>query len=279
MARNITITIGFVPIVVKSDKATDSESDVKSYTVCTGKDDTPHDPARVSGGLKCPIEACGKSAGSWHAFEKGVEVDGKLVVLSKDEVDEANAPIQDMVLTFHQRTDVFTSTVAGDKVNNLFPAKGAEKTYDLLRRFLVARPDLIGMTVWAPSTKNTLWVLDVVNGHLTASSRCWPEDVRAVPEIPAVGDEIKEAEAAMFAQLVESMVEDFDPAKYRDVARQARAELIASKVGDAAALPFDATSGSSAAAGSVDLVAALQASLDSQGVKAKKKPAKKRTAA
>lgn len=268
MAKNLTLHLGLLAIGVKSDKATDAESEKTTFTACAGTEEKPHPVAKVNGRMICSDADCGRTAPSWHSFAKGVaKDDGTLALLSRAEVSEANAPVSEMVLSFHRREAVLQSTVAGEMVNNLLPQKGHEKAYALLHQTLVEHPELVVATIWAPSTKNAMWILDVFGDRLVASSRCWPEDMRAFPAIPeAVVSELERAQMEMF---VTASTEDFDPAKYRDVAREARAALIESKDGEAVAGDTGTKAGTP-----VDIVAALTASMPKQ----KKTTAKRKAA-
>ena len=276
-AKKVAVMLGFVPIHTKFEVAVDKDgSNRDTHTVCTGSDEARHDPVRVRQSVACPT--C-ETRHSWAgAFgQMGVERDGKMVVLTREEIQGAagtpvngrDVPVQ---LALHNREKVYASTLPSEGVHNVSPDKGSEKGYALLRDALLARPDLVGVGVWAPSSKNALWVFEVVDQRVVASKRCWPEDVRvAAPIAPA---EYTEAEAAMFASMVDASVEDFDLGRYVDQSRLDRDALIASRTGDAVAVSTPAV----ATQHGGDLLAAIQATLN-----AKAKPAKpaavKKTAA
>lgn len=265
-AKKVTVSVGLVSIAARLEKATDDESS-GAHAVCTGTEERPHDPARVKMSVGCTV--CDRTHSSVFGFtERAVERDGKLVVLTAEELQgAAGKPIKQMTLKFHPREKVFGSTVAAEGVHNMTPDKGGEKAYAALRDTLASHPDLVACTVWAPSTKNALWVLEVVDRRIVVSKRCWPEDVRVAPAIPEA--QVTALEANMFNQLVEDMVSDFDLLEYADQARHGVNELIASRAGDA--LPVQRTAAPVSAGG--DMLAALQASVDAIA----KKPAPKAT--
>jgi len=279
-AKKVTVMLGFVPIHTKFEVAVDKEDAGKNiHTVCVGIL-TPHDPVRIKQSVSCPH--C-KVTHSWSgAFgTKGTERDGKMVVLTQEELSSATGtPINGkevpVTLALHDREKVYAATLPSEGVHNVIPDKGGEKTYVLLRDTLKARPNLVGVAVWAPSSKNALWVFEVVDERIVASKRCWPEDVRAKPGIAPA--EYTEVEAAQFAMMVDGSVQDFDLGTYVDLSRANKEELIASKTGEA--VPVGVTAPPSTPPG--DLLAAIQATLDAQAktaapkvVKTAKKPAKK----
>lgn len=274
--RKVVLQVGLLPIPVRLEKATNDEGSA-TKTVCVGTAKAPHPAAKVNSKYECGRDGCDRTASSYHPFERGVpQDDGTFVVLTSEELAGANAPVKDMALAFRSREKVFATTVAGQTVNNVIPDRGGEKGYTALRDALLARPDVVAVTVWAHTTKNHLWVLEVVDGRLVASQRAWPEDVRPAPAVmPA---DITEAEAAMFGQLVDASMADFDPLTFRDVARERREALIAQRTGQ------DVSGGPvlpSTTPGGTDMLAALQASLASVPTDRKEEPKKaaKKTAA
>lgn len=274
-AKNVTVMLGgFVSIKTKFDVAVDKDGTSKDvHAVCTGNDETQHTPVRVRQSTSCP--QCGTSASWAGAFpQRGVERDGAMVVLTAEElagasgtpVNGRDVPIQ---LALHNREKVYAATLPSDGVHNVLPDKGSEKAYALLRDAMRTQPDLVGVSIWAPSSKNALWVFEVVDDRIVASKRCWPEDVRVAPAIAPTG--YSDAESTMFAAMVEALIEDFDLGKYADEARANKADLIASKAGEAVAVSTPSAPGVPVG----DLLAAIQATLDQ---KQPKKPARKRAA-
>jgi DNA end-binding protein Ku len=276
-AKKALVHVSLVAIPVRLEVAVDKESS-DHHTVCTGPEGSKHDPVRVRQHVDCAT--CGKTASSvWGYTERGVERDGKIVVLTAEELKAAaGEPItESMHLDFKTREDVYGKTVASDSVQNMTPGPGGEKGYIALREALKVRPDLVAVTVWSPSSKNALWVLEVVGDRIVVSKRCWPEQVRPAPAIAPV--EVPEHEQTMMNMLVENSVGEFDVAAYQNMARHGIEALVAERLGDAVAAP--AASGVPTVP-TVDMMSALQASVDAikssapKKVVAKKKaPAKK----
>ena len=270
MARKVKVMVGLVSIPTLMEKAVEDEKSNKdTHTVCTGTEEKPHAPARVRNKVTC--ESCGRVETSVFGYkERGIEQDGKLTVIPDAQLKAAaGAPIKELDLRFHPREKVAGATVTGGSVNYMVPDKGGEKTYGLLLDALTARPDLVAVGVQAPVSKNTMWVIEVVDNRLIASSLAWPEDVRPAPAIPRV--EALPQESELMSTVVDTMTEDFDVLTYVDEARRGKAELIASLAGEAVEVP---TVVASPAAGG-DLLAQLQATVKAIKPKA---PAKKTAA-
>lgn len=281
-AKKVTVMLGYVPIPTKFEVAIDSDGDNKDvHTVCTGPEDAKHDPVRVKQSVACPT--C-ETSHSWVGRfpEKGTERDGKMVVMTNEELAGATGtPINGrdvpVTLALHNREKVYAATLPSDGVHNVLPDKGGDKAYALLRDALAGRPDVVGVAVWAPSSKNALWVFEVVDQRIVVSKRCWPEDVRVASAIAPT--EYTDVEKAQFASMVDAMVTDFDLGVYVDQSRRSKAELIASKTGEA--VPVGAAAPNTTAAVG-DLLGAIQATLDAakpKVVKTAKRPAAKKAPA
>jgi DNA end-binding protein Ku len=269
MASKTSITIGLVTVPVTLSPAVDDEGG-EFRTVHCGD----HEPARVT--VKAMCTACDDNRSSVFAYpDRGREVDGKLVLVTQEDIAAAaGEPIKVMVPAFHPREKVYAATVASDSVQNVLPQKGYDKQYVALRNALMANPDVVAVTVWAPRSKNALWALEVVGDRIVASKRSWPEDVRAVPAAPQV--EISDMEQDMFNTLVQGLVADFDLGTYVNERAAGLDALVASRMGDAVAMPAGTAP---AATGGGDLMAALQASVKAaEKAKPRKAPAKKAAA-
>lgn len=263
------LQVGLVSIATTAEPAVDKESsDFKA--VCLGTEENPHAASRVNTRMTCPI--CEIYHSSTHGFpHRAVERLDGLRVLTSEEIDEAKGtprtgrekPIE---LAFHPREKVMGATVVGDSVQNIYPQKGAEKAYVALRETLALHPDLVACMIWAPSSANALWTLDVLDNRILATKRAWPEAVRApqaIPEVEVTADEID-----FFSQLVDLNTSDFDLSVYSD---QAKLKLKALADGGSAS-PEAVVS----RAQTDDLLASLQRSVET--AMAARKPAKKTAA-
>jgi DNA end-binding protein Ku len=119
------------------------------------------------------------------------------------------------------------------------------------------------------------------DGVLVIQTLLWPDEVReaSFPSLDNV-DKPKAKELAMAETLVDSMAEDFDPTEFTDDYQVQLRELLDEMIssGGKKVIPVAETEKAGEDAEVVDLVAALQRSVDAAGKKAapaKKKPAKK----
>ncbi len=275
-AKKVQIQLGLITIPVRLEKATDAAGS-ETKTVCAGTEENPHPPAAVKQSMGCTV--CDITHSSHYPFPRGVPQGDGFVVVSADELAAAaGSPIKSMTFRLHDRQEVFAATVASDSVQYVTPDRGGERAFAALRCSLSSKPGLVAVTVWAPSTKNALWVLEVVNEQLVVSKRCWPEDVRTPPVVTPV--EVPEVEQAMFDQFIEASVVEFDLSSYRDAAREGRAALIAERSGEAQ--PLAAAAATTPVVGGGDLLSAIQASLKAveptKAAPKKKAPARKRAA-
>jgi DNA end-binding protein Ku len=276
-AKKVTFAVGMVSIATRIEVAADEESS-DLHTVCT--DGGAHDPVRCKQYMECPVCATQHSS-HWGFPEKGVERDGKMVVLTQDEIAAATgAPVtgrageMPVEISFHPREKVYAATVAADSVQNVYPDKGSEKAYVALRETLRTNPGIVAVMIWAPAKKNALWVLEVAGEHLVATKMCWPEQVRPTVEVPMA--EVSDAELSMFQQLIESTVEDFDLGRYVNQSKLDKEALVASRAGTAIGTVLEP--GVAARSSVPDLMAALEASMAKAGAKPRKAPAKKAAA-
>lgn len=270
------LVVGLLRAPVRLEVAVDEDGS-SFRTVCTNQG--AHEPVRVKAHVDCP--SCGKSGRSvWDYPERASESDGKLTLVTADEIKAAKgAPIKDMALTFHPREQVYSHTFAADSVQNVYPERGAEKQYNAILAALSQRPGRVACAVYAPSTANALWVLEVIEGRLVASKRCWPEDVRPAQQIVAT-EPMSEAEQQFMDVLVDGLTTDFDMTLYRNTAKEGLQKLLAER---GVAFEAQLVQGSTGQGGG-DMLAALQASVKalqpapSSRAQTRKPPAKKAAA-
>jgi DNA end-binding protein Ku len=157
--------------------------------------------------------------------------------------------------------------------------KAPVKPYALLARAL-RESGQVAVTKIALREKESLAILREVDGLLILQTVRWPDEVRSSDGIPrpAAAETLHRQEIKMAHQLMTSMSKGYDLDQERDQYVQALDELLAAKAGGgqvergAEAAP--------AAAPTVDLMAALRASIaESQAKRGEAAAPKKRTAA
>jgi non-homologous end joining protein Ku len=220
---------GLDPVFVDLYSVKEAEAKSNFSTVCIGTTDTPHDPSLVNRVYRCP--ECSTDTG----FVKGREVDGQIVVISADALKgtEADDDVkQQMVCTAHPLVDVLLSTIPGSMVYYVTPAKAKnvkgfnqqelDEGYALLDLLVRANPDKAICTVYAPTSKPSMFRFAPFGAAITLSQLEWPESLRPLPvELPTV--ELDD----VYVQLAPNMqMQEFDPALYKDDQKAARDELV-----------------------------------------------------
>jgi DNA end-binding protein Ku len=227
---------------------------------------------------------------------KGYELpDGEMVVITDTEM--ADLPLSSQrtidVLEFVPLESI--DPIQYDRTYYLEPQKNAVKPYIVLRDAL-HKSSQVAIAKVAVRQRESMAVLRVHADVLVMTTMLWPDEVRE-PDFPFLRDDppqIRPQELTMAGSLIDSLAEPvFEPEKYHDHYREALEEMIEAKVaGEETTKPAAVT----AKADVVDLMAALQASVDaakkSRGAKstseesdedeesaaAKKKPAARKRA-
>ncbi|UGT56409.1 Ku protein [Nocardia asteroides] len=268
-----SIAFGLVNVPVKVYTATE-DHDIRFHQVHA------KDGGRIKYDRVCQV--CGKSIQYSDIDKAYVSPDGDQVVLT--DADFAKLPAAEKheipVLEFVPSEQI--DPVLFDKSYYLEPDSSTPKAYQLLAATL-ERIDKTALVHFTLRQKTRLAALRVREGVLVLQTLLWPDEVRAV-DFPSLDDAPapRPQELKMAETLVESMSGDFDPSEYTDEyqieLQKVLDEAIASGTGKVesaeAAEPAEAPD-----AEVVDLVAALQRSLEASGRReADEKPAPKKAA-
>ncbi|WP_410615054.1 Ku protein [Amycolatopsis sp. lyj-109] len=193
---------------------------------------------------------------------KGYELpDGEMVVITDAEMAELPLSTQRTidVLEFVPLESI--DPIQYDRTYYLEPQKNAVKPYVVLRDAL-HKSSQVAIAKVAVRQRESMAVLRVHADVLVMTTMLWPDEVRE-PDFPFLRDDppqIRPQELTMAGSLIDSLAEPvFEPEKYHDHYREALEEMIEAKVaGDDTTKPAAVT----AKADVVDLMAALQASVD-----------------
>ncbi|MET8846401.1 Ku protein [Amycolatopsis sp. NPDC004625] len=193
---------------------------------------------------------------------KGYELpDGEMVVITDAEMAELPLSTQRTidVLEFVPLESI--DPIQYDRTYYLEPQKNAVKPYVVLRDAL-HKSSQVAVAKVAVRQRESMAVLRVHADVLVMTTMLWPDEVRE-PDFPFLRDDppqIRPQELTMAGSLIDSLAEPvFEPEKYHDHYREALEEMIEAKVaGDETTKPAAVT----AKADVVDLMAALQASVD-----------------
>ncbi len=246
-----SVAFGLVNIPVKAFVATESH-DVSFRQVHVA------DGGRIQYRKVCSV--CGETV-QQAQIAKGYETDsGEMLVL--DDADFAGLPVRTTkeieVLEFVPAEQV--DPLLFERSYYLEPDAKAVKPYSLLREAL-RETDRTAIVLVTLRQKTHLAALRVTDDLLTMQTMLWPDELRR-PAFPGLAEdiELKPAELAMAASLVESMASDFDPSQYTDEYRDAMLAMIQDKLAGGDGVVASADDDDSA--GEVlDLMAALEASV------------------
>jgi DNA end-binding protein Ku len=255
---------------------------VRMYTATSSHDVGFHQVHREDGGrikYKRVCSVCGEEV-SFDEIAKGYESpDGQLVILTDE--DLADLPVSGSreieVERFVPAEQIDPMLL--EKSYYLEPDRLGVKPYALLREAL-READRMALVHVAIRNRSTLAVLRVRDDVIVLQTMLWPDEIRQ-PDFDTLGDaaDLRPQELAMAASLVDSMTGDYDAEEFEDEYRDAVVALLEGKVsgGDVSDVPAarEASSGGEV----VDLLAALQRSVDQarsgRGEPAAATPAKK----
>jgi DNA end-binding protein Ku len=238
---------------------------VKLYSATEEKDVAFHQVHRTDGGRVkykriCSIDGEEVAYGD---IAKGFELpDGDMVVLTDDDLAE-------LPLTSSREIDVL-SFVPLDQVDPIYFAKSyflepeakATKAYVLLRDAL-EESGRVAIVKVALRRREALATLRVREGVVTLETMLWPDEIRKA-DFDFLDElvEVRPQEMAMAHSLIESLTDDFDPSQFTDQYRAALDSVIEAKIEGRDVVPAPDTADLGAPGKVVDLVAALQASID-----------------
>jgi DNA end-binding protein Ku len=259
------ISFGLVTIPVSLYPATRREE--LKFRLLRKTDQSPVDYRRVA-------EADGKEV-PWNQIVKGYEYEkGKFVVIKEE--DFARVDVE------ATQTVNIINFVALDEVNPLLfykpyyleAGKGGDKAYVLLRDALTESGKIAISTV-VIRTRQHLAAVKPQKKGLMLELMHFPEELLDSSEFKEpVEKTVGKAEMQMAKQLIQSMTSTWDPDQYTDEYHKALEKMIEEKVehGDEASAPTPKKKPSNV----VDLVSALQASLQhSQGKPKSERPPRK----
>jgi DNA end-binding protein Ku len=268
-----SISFGLVNIPIKLHSATE-DRDIKLRSLhkeC-------HTPIKYE--KVCPV--CDKEI-DHSDIVKGYEVTkGKFVVLEEEELNqikEASAEKTVEILDFIKMDEI--DPIFYDRSYFVSPNDGGKKAYTLLRKALLTSGK-VGIAKITMRSKEQLSVVRVYENTLVMETIHYPDEVRISKDVPNVpeNDDISQKELETATMLIEQLTSEFQPENYHDEYRERLSQLIESKqTGEKVVTAKEKAPKENV----TDLMAALQASIDStkpeKKTGTKKKPAKKKPTA
>ena len=248
-----SVAFGLVNVPVKVYSATE-ERDIRFHQV------HETDGGRIRYKRVCELD--GKTV-EFADIAKAYEAeDGRTVILTDDDFAQlpANSSREIEVSSFVPADQI--DPLLFDKSYYLEPASTSTKAYVLLCRTL-EQTDRIAIVNFALRQKTRLAALRVRDDVLVIQTLLWPDEVRAA-EFPSLDEDvtIKPAELKMAGMLVDSFAGDFQPEDYTDEYRVELEQLIEAKLEGGEAFPAQEPKEEGEDAEVVDLLAALQRSVE-----------------
>ena len=245
------VSFGLVNVPVRLFAAT-QEHDIRFHQVHRA------DGGRIRQKRICSV--CGEEV-SYDQLAKGYEAeDGRLVVLTDEDFEALP------VATGHEIDVVeFVPIEQVDPVlfarsYYLEPDSRAAKPYALLREALETT-ERVAVVKVALRQRESLAVLRVRDRVIMLQTLLWPDEVREA-DFPILQEdvELRPQELRMAASLVDSMATDFEPDSFEDDYQKALFDMVEAKLEGAEPAPVQTTEEASTEV--VDLLSALQASVD-----------------
>ncbi|MEU0500707.1 Ku protein [Nocardia sp. NPDC005998] len=273
MARAIwkgSIAFGLVNVPVKVYTATE-DHDIRFHQVHA------KDGGRIKYDRVCTV--CGKSV-QYADIDKAYESpEGDKVILTDEDFGKLPAAEKHEIPVLQFVPSDQIDPILFEKSYYLEPDSNTPKAYVLLATTL-ERIDRTALVHFTLRQKTRLSALRVRDGVLVLQTLLWPDEVRAVDFESLDGvAEPKPQEIKMAETLVETMSDDFDPDQYTDEyqieLKKVLDDAIASGTGKIVSQPEAVPAEIDAEV--VDLVAALQRSLEASGRRAAESSASQAT--
>lgn len=243
------ISFGLVNVPVKLFTATENRNIKFNYLHNECK--TPVKYAKV-----CPT--CNREI-TQDELVRGYEYEkGRYVVI--DDADLESIPVETTktvdILDFVDLAEI--DPIYFEKSYYLAPNDGGQKAYELLKRAMV-ETGKIAIAKVVIRTKESLAAIRVRDNALVMETMFYPDEVRNTDALTELNYNVKinENEVTMANNLISSLSENFNPAKYTNEYRGALMEMIQAKIAGAEiSVPEAPTAGKV-----IDLMEALKASI------------------
>jgi DNA end-binding protein Ku len=261
------VSFGLVSVPVKLYSATESK-DV-SFRQVHAKDG-----GRIKYQRVCSLD--GEEV-AFADIAKGYETeDGEMVILTDDDMADlpASSSREISVEKFVPSDQI--DPMLFEKSYYLEPEKSGTKPYALLREALV-EADRMALVTVSLRNRMSLAVLRVRDEVIVLQTMMWPDEIRTPDFAVSDSSDAKPAEVKMAKMLVDTLAGDFDADEFEDDYREAVEALVTAKVegGEVKRTPEAKKSSGEV----VDLLAALQRSVDAAKTARGEEPAPTKTAA
>ncbi len=238
---------------------------VKMYTATESHDLAFHQVHRTDGGrirYKRVCDVCGEQV-AYDDIAKGYESeDGQLVILTDEDLAELPVASSREIAVEKFVPSEQIDPMWMEKSYYLEPERSGAKPYALLREAL-READRMALVSISIRQRSTMAVLRVRDDVIVLQSLLWPDEIRQPDFGTLDGDETaRPQELAMAASLVESLSGDYDPDEFTDEYRTEMERLVDSKLSGGKAAPAPERREETGGGEVVDLLSALQRSVE-----------------
>lgn len=246
------ISFGLVHIPVGLHKAT-QDNDIHFNQLCK------EDGSRVR--YKKVCAGCGKEVTNKDII-KGFEYEeGKYVTLTEDDFEKAKTKQDKTIQILHFSNISSIQPIYFDTTYHAIPEKGGDKAFELLRKAMKDTKK-VGIAKTVLGTKEKLLCLIPTDRGILVETLFYADEIKEIPKEPAKV-KLEKAEVEMAKSLINSMVKDFEPDKYKNEYQQRLWEIINAKIKGKDII----TAQDEVQVTVVDLMEALKESLAQAGVK------------
>jgi DNA end-binding protein Ku len=206
---------------------------------------------------KCPT--CEKEV-EWEEIGKGYEYEpGRFVLFEKEELERLNGEVNKeiKIMDFVHLKDI--DPIYFQKTYYLSPGDTGANAYALLLESL-KQTEKIGIAKVSIRSKSSLCCIRVIDRCLVMETIFYPDEVRAITQVPNLPElvNVNDKELSMAKMLIDQLSTPFEPDKYKDDYRAALMEAIEHKIAGEEVQTSPQVQRSNV----IDLMAALQASLE-----------------
>ncbi|WP_144934614.1 Ku protein [Paenibacillus sp. 32O-W] len=196
----------------------------------------------------------------WEEITKGYEYEpGHFVLFEKDELESLSSEVNKeiKIMDFVDLEDI--DPIYFQKTYYLSPGDTGSNAYNLLLES-IKQTGKIGIATVSIRSKSSLAAIRIINNCIAMETIFYPDEIRSTSQVPNLPENasINEKELDMAKMLIEQLSGPFEPDKYSDNYRSALMDAIQQKIAgqEVRVAPEQPKTNV------IDLMAALQASLD-----------------
>jgi DNA end-binding protein Ku len=166
----------------------------------------------------------------WKDIVKGYQyAKGKYVVVTDEDFEKASPAKSKVIDIIQFVNEDAIDPLYFEKPYYIVPAKGGEKSYQLLLHAL-EETKAVGLAEFMLRNREHVCAIKPYNGVLVLNQMRYEEEIKAAPEVAVPKKEkVSENELKLAIQLVEQLTEEFNPAAFKDTYTEALKKVIKAK--------------------------------------------------